>query len=160
MRINIIENKYNSELSSLINQVKNDNLQLNSLNNTLDYLKLEINGLKNENKELKNPSLKSNKELGDSFENQVKNCLNKTHKYYSLIVQDSSDIQKHGDIIVIIPELNNMSILIELNNMSILIECKNKKEIKTESDIKQFNEHKKSEPPRAIFQEGVFDTCL
>ena len=129
-----IENKYNSELSSLINQVKNDNLQLNSLNNTLDYLKLEINGLKNENKELKNPSLKSNKELGDSFENQVKNCLNKTHKYYSLIVQDSSDIQKHGDIIVVIPELNNMSILIE---------CKNKKEIKTESDIKQFNEHKK-----------------
>ena len=129
-----IENKYNGEISSLTNQVRNDNIQIKDLNNTIDYLKSEVNEFKNENNELKNPTLKSNKELGDSFEDRVKVCLNKTHKYNSLVVQDSSDIQKHGDLVVLIPELNNMNILIE---------CKNKKEIKTESDIKQFNEHKK-----------------
>lgn len=126
----LLKNQYNNEIEFFKEQnrdIKEDfNSQISYLQQQLQdkecFIDTTLNNLLNKN----------NKQKGDYGENLVYNALNENPKYNDIQIIDVSNIKGNGDINVKIPSLD----------LSIMIECKNETEVKTDTDIAQFDIHR------------------
>ena len=126
----LLKNQYNNEIEFFKEQnrdIKEDfNSQILYLQQQLQdkecFIDTTLNNLLNKN----------NKQKGDYGENLVYNALNENPKYNDIQITDVSNIKGNGDINVKIPSLD----------LSIMIECKNETEVKTDTDIAQFDIHR------------------